>query len=338
MADLKAELWSKIGDHLASSAIFAAVKVGIAGALRSGPRRSDEMAAELGVDKGLLGSLLGLLSSEGIFEEPQPGCFQVTEVGKLLDDPEIRDRILDRFEVELPYFLKLDEALRTGRPVFETAHGTPFYGFLAGHSRFSRTFHTVLGRAGPAAAELLSRSFDFTTVARVVDVGGGNGSTLSSLLLRWPHLKGTLLDSPSGLRGASELIQSSGLEPRCMIEARDFFNSRLPSGDVLLLQWILCDWSDQDSLRILRNCSRSMAAGGRLLILESVGGPGSLPANLRALDLLLRITLGGRVRSHQQIADLVEEAGLRLVRASPTDRGSTVFEVALDLESARHDR
>jgi len=49
----------------------------------------------------------------------------------------------------------------------------------------------------PAVAE----AYNFDGIHSIVDVGGGHGLLLATILTRNPHLKGTLFDVPHVVRG-----------------------------------------------------------------------------------------------------------------------------------------
>ena len=81
--------------------------------------------------------------------------------------------------------------------------------------------------------------------SRVVDVGGGEGHLLASILENHPHLVGTCLDRPDvAARASAYLSNVAGAEA----VAGSFFE-RLPAGDVYVLKWILHDWDDDDALQ-----------------------------------------------------------------------------------------
>lgn len=48
------------------------------------PRRLDELAAAAGADPDALGRLMRFLTCRGVFAEPQPGVFSMTESARVL--------------------------------------------------------------------------------------------------------------------------------------------------------------------------------------------------------------------------------------------------------------
>ena len=61
-------------------------------------------------------------------------------------------------------------------------------------------------------------------------------------------------------------IRAAGAADRCGFEAGDFFESVPKGADLHVLKFILHDWTDEESRRILlRRCREALAPEGRLL-------------------------------------------------------------------------
>ena len=83
-----------------------------------------------------------------------------------------------------------------------------------------------------------------------------------------------------------------------------------------MLKSIVHDWDDEDAERILRNVRTSIAADGKLLLLDVVLPGRRRPGSL--LDLEMLFTVGGRERTRAEFADLLARAGFRLSRGVET--------------------
>ena len=95
------------------------------------------------------------------------------------------------------------------------------------------------------------------TVRTVVDVGGGTGAMLASLLRRHSHARGVLVDLPGTVARAGEIIESFGVGDRVTVEGQSFFDA-LPAGaDLYLLKNVLNDWPDEPTVAILRRCAEA---------------------------------------------------------------------------------
>ena len=83
-------------------------------------------------------------------------------------------------------------------------------------------------RTGPA----LAKAYDFSKSEHLVDVGGGQGQVLCSVLQRFPALRGTVFDLPRLIDGARALIARERLSDRCVAVGGDMFTLRTHAGRV----------------------------------------------------------------------------------------------------------
>ena len=163
--------------------------------------------------------------------------------------------------------------------------------------------------------EPIAAAYDVRRLGVVVDVGGGHGSLLSAILARHPEVEGVLFDLPDGVAAAEAGL--GGPLPRCELVAGDFFESVPAGGDIYLMKKVLHDWSDDDAVRILANCRRAMAPGGRVLVAETVIPPGNAPDPIKVMDVNMLVVTGGRERTADEFAALFARAGLTAGRVSP---------------------
>src|SRR5262249_32992231 len=128
-------------------------------------------------------------------------------------------------------------------------------------------------------------AFNFSGIGTLVDVGGGNGSTLTQTLIRTPKLKGILYDLPHVVERAKPLLKSAGVADRCQPIGGSFFESAPPGGDAYMMRHILHDWYDPECETILKNIRKVIPKNGQLLIVETVIPPGNTPHFAKLLDL-----------------------------------------------------
>ena len=101
----------------------------------------------------------------------------------------------------------------------------------------------------------------------------------------------------------------------------------MPGGaDAYLMRHILHDWDDDNAKTILRTVHGALGAGGKLLAVESVIGPGNEPSFGKLLDLAMLLIPGGQERTEEEYRRLYEAAGFRLVRTVPTAAEVRVIE------------
>ncbi|MEP7223397.1 MAG: methyltransferase [Actinomycetota bacterium] len=219
-------------------------------------------------------------------------------------------------------------SLRTGRPAFETVFGADFFGYAAANPAWGREFDTAMTEITGETARSVATAYRFDGVRRIVDVGGGRGILLATLLAEHPELRGVLVDLPHVVADARGALAEAGLKDRCDVVAGDFFDAVPDGGDAYVLSWIVHDWDDERAARILANCRRVMGDDGRLLLVEAV-----LPENgssgydfATSLDLVMLIALGGRERTATEYQRLLARAGLVLTKVVPTASPMSVIE------------
>jgi hypothetical protein len=169
------------------------------------------------------------------------------------------------------------------------------------------------------------QAYPFDGLGSIVDVGGGHGLLLATILQSSPELKGTLYEVATVIEGA----RSGPLQPvmdRCTLVAGDMFTSIPPGADAYIMKHIIHDWSDDSCLKILKGCRMGVNRGGKLLVVDHVIQPGNGFDSGKFLDLEMLIFPGGKERSEPQFRELFAAAGWRLNRIVPTPAGASIVE------------
>lgn len=318
-----------ISGYWASQAVYAAAQLGIADLLKDGPLPIEQLAAATNTKPDMLYRVLRALASTGVFAESTPGTFQLTPAAELLrSDVDGSQRALALMMGEEHYEVwgRLTEVLRTGENAFEKVCGAPIFEFLGRHPDKGRIFDAAMtGIHGRETLAVLN-AYDFSGIRRLVDVGGGNGSKLSAILKRHPSLRGVLFDLPQVVDRAEPALREAGVADRCAVERGNFFTAVPAGADAYLLRHIIHDWTDEQSLTILRNIHRAMTDDGRLLLVESVIPPGNEPFAAKFLDLTMMLIPGGKERTEAEYRKLYDQAGFQLTRIVPTTTEISVIE------------
>jgi hypothetical protein len=183
------------------------------------------------------------------------------------------------------------------------------------HPHLNDAFNTVTSGEQARAISALLRGYDFGGRTCVADIGGGHGHLVGGILKKYPAMRGVLFDLPHVVEGAGAAMAEAGVAGRCDIIGGSFLESAPPGADVHILKHVLHNWDDDDCVRILRNLRSTIAADGRLLILENVL-PDDLDTALPVimLDLHMLLVHGGRERSEREYAALLAAAGFRSLR------------------------
>jgi O-methyltransferase domain len=239
-------------------AVYVAAKLGIPDLLQDQQRSSEDLAQATGTHPGVLYRLLRALSSAGVMAEFPERRFALTPVGQVLrsDVPESM-RALVVFCGE-PFYLhawqEILYSIQTGKPAWDKVHGMAVFDYYRQHPEDARIFDEAMTSLSWAEAHAVVRAFDFSRFRTLVDVGGGHGTLLMTILHAHPQLHGLLFDQPQVIEGARSRIMSEGLMSRCNVVAGDFFQAVLQGDDAYMLKSIIHDWDDEHSVALLTNC------------------------------------------------------------------------------------
>lgn len=333
MTDLPpaAQLAQMLTGCLPTQAVYAAAKLNIADQLASGPQSIEQLAKQSGANGEALYRLLRTLSSVGIFTETQARTFALTPMGELL-----RSNIpgsQHAFALMMGDYCykaigEMHYSVKTGRTGFDRAFGSPMFDWLATHPEEGRIFDAAMtGIHGPETRPMID-AFDFRVFNTIIDIGGGNASTITEILRACPKARGIVFDLPNVIDRTKRSLQDAGLADRCRAEAGDFFKSVPAAGanDAYILRHIIHDWDDEKSVAILRRCREAAAPGAKLLVVESVLPPANQPHPGKWLDLIMLTCPGGLERTAEEYEALFSKSGWRLNRIVPTSSPVSVIE------------
>ena len=116
------------------------------------------------------------------------------------------------------------------------------------------------------------------------------------------------------------------MKGRIEVRAGDMFKE-VPTGvDAYIMKYIIHDWNDSESQKILRNCRNGVNSGGRLLVIDQVVPPGNDPVPAKLMDLAMLVYITGKERTEREWRDLFAASGWRLTRIVPTSTEMCVIE------------
>lgn len=311
-----------------SQAIYVAAKLGIADLVKDGPKTAVELAQACGAHDTSLHRLLRMLASVGVFAEDSQGRFGLTPLAQCLVETPGSQRAAALMMGEEHYrcWGELEYSICTGKTAFDKIFGQPIFDYLSQHPEQARIFDAAMSGIHGAETQVMLEAYNFHGVHTLVDIGGGNGSVLCATLHRYPQMRGVLYDLPGVIDRAQRNIAEAGLAARCQAVGGSFFESVPAGGDAYMMRHIIHDWTDEQSLTILRHCRAVMGPTSRLLVIESVIPPGNNPSFAKQLDVNMLVIPGGQERTESEYRTLFEAAGLRLARIVPTRMEISVIE------------
>jgi hypothetical protein len=325
--------------YVPSAALWVAAELKVADLIGTGSKSVAELAKKTNTNEDALFRILRLLAMTGIFTESRPRHFALTPPAEFLrsDHPQsMRDTVVwlaDPFHFNIA--AELLHSVRTGQPTVEHVTGKPAFEYFSSNPVEFDRFHLAMTNLSAMAVSAALEAYDFSSCKTIVDVGGGHGFAICSILKKYPQMQGVLFDLQDIVPGGEKRIADLGLENRCHSVHGDFFKAVPEGGDIYFMKHILHDWTDEQATTILRNCRRAFDARpdskrtGRVVLLEFVVPPGNEPHPSKIIDIEMLFFPGGRERMEQEWRELFAGAGFRLTRIVPTKSPFSVIEAEI---------
>lgn len=301
-----------------AQALYTAVKLMVPDHIETGRRTSWELAQAIGASQDGIQRLMRLLVSINVFEGNDRTGYRNTTLSLLLLDRShsLRDMCLLYGEECYAAWGHACHSIRTASSGFQTAYGQSFYEYLSQNANTAKRFQQVMN-TGSMFFHWVTEIFDFSGNKMVVDVGGGGGQLLATILNVVPDARGTLFDKKHMLSEARKhLGDTIGLERVEFVDG-DMFKAVPAGGDIYLLSRVLAGWGDDKVVNVFKNCRLGMAdLSSRLLIFDRLVED-EKPTMLPALwDLQLLMTIGGRHRTLGNFEVLLKRGGFKIEHVS----------------------
>jgi hypothetical protein len=310
--------------------ILVAVNLGIADLLKNGPLSIADLAEATGTHARSLYRMLRALASRGIFSEDADGRFSLTALADPLraDAPDsVRTwALFVGSEANRQTWAHLSFSVRTSKPAFEHIYGKGWFEYLDEQPEMAQIFNDLMTGGSTSEAAAIIEAHDFSVYRKIVDIGGGHGALLAHILEQNSQSSGVLFDAPSVIAGATGAIDVHVAQGRVEKVAGDFFEALPSGGDAYVLKHIIHDWDDDRAIIILKNCQQAMAENGRVLLVEMVIPAGNAPSPGKFLDLMMLLYFHSRERTESEYRDLLQQAGLKLIKVTPTASPFSIFE------------
>ncbi len=318
--------------YMASRALNIVTELKVADLLSAGPKPVFELAKATGTNEDALYRVLRALASVGIFTEVAPRKFGLTPAAELLQSgvpgsfhPMVRF-MCDAFHFTM--YADMMHAVKTGETVCQRVLGMPVFEYFAKDRREGEVFNDAMTSFSSAVIPAVLEVYDFSSIGTLMDVAGGHGFVLTSVLEKYPQMKGILFEMEHVCEGARARIASLDCKGRCHVVTGDFFKSIPAGADAIIMKHIIHDWNDEQAITILKNCHRALAGKpkAKVILLDSVLAPGNGPDFGKIIDLEMLMMPGGRERTEEEFRTLFAKAGFQLTRIVPNKSPLSVVE------------
>ncbi|KAJ0967137.1 hypothetical protein J5N97_024054 [Dioscorea zingiberensis] len=200
----------------------------------------------------------------------------------------------------------LKYAVSDGSIPFVKANGVTLFKYHSKDPMFTEEFNKfMLNLTTMLVKKTLETYKGFESLKKLVDVGGGLGATLGLILSKYPHIKGINFDLPF-------VVSQAPAIPGVEHVGGDMFDS-VPTGDAIFLKWILHNWSDEDCVKLLKNCWNALPENGKVIISETLipDTPEDTDSakNSFHADLVMLAYFGAKERTEKEYECLAKQSG-----------------------------
>ena len=308
-----------------SQATLVATELGIPDLLADGPRTSADLAQATDTHPGALFRLLRALAAASLLAMDAEQRFGLTPLGASLQrgmPGELRAHILFQHDRVYQVFGDLLHSIQTGEPAFDHLYGQSNWEWYATDAAASAIHDESMASETNVMTAALLAAYDFSPFGTIVDVGGGSGALLATVLEATPTARGVLFDLPFVVAEPHPALRAPQLAERTTLVGGSFFEAVPAGGDAYMLKFVVHDWDDAHSAAILRACHTAMAGKGTLVVMDVV-----LPERVDVsptaqfgalMDLTMLVwTPNGRERTAAEFRTLLASAGFVLKRIIP---------------------
>jgi len=261
----------------------------------------------------------------------------------------------------------LSYSVETGENSFKHANGLDMFEYFQQdqNRKDAQIFNSAMASITSSHVSSISSMYDFSQFNTVIDIGGGHGIFISSLLKNNAKLRGILFDLPHAIESAKNLYASesanTGAEigkdflSSCKLIEGDFFKSIPIGADGYIIKNVILNWDDDSATKILKNClqaiektksisrqTTTMTANAsqddkqqnkinpKLLIIDLIMPEGDEPFIGKFIDILmLALTHKGRIRTEKEFHKLLNSSGFiitKIIHQSDNDNFLSIIE------------
>jgi hypothetical protein len=317
-------IWDLIFPFWGTPAVLVAHDLGLFSLLGKEPHTLGEICKELKLAPRAAEALLQMNVAYGLIEA-RDDTYRLAPVAEeylVESSPVALCGYLDYLVAnsELWSVKTLKNAVLTNSP--QVAGGRDLFTTREIQEAFAKVFTRAMHAHSMGAALTWPDTVDLSEHRAILDVGGGSGAHMVGVLLRYPNLKGILLDTPSVITEAEQYIGRFGLGDRIRVLAADMWTDPFPHADVHLYCDIFHDWPKDKGQFLARKSFESLPSGGKIILREVLfddARTGPVAAAAYSVNMLL-ITQGGQF-SKREIRVLLTETGFHEVQMGPPGAG-----------------
>ncbi len=181
-------------------------------------------------------------------------------------------------------------------------------------------YTALMAASQPLVSSEILVAYSFSKHRCLLDVGGGDGTFLTTVAASAPALQLMLFDLPTVAERAKTRFLNNGLADRARAVGGDFLRDPIPTGaDIITLVRVVHDHDDASVVALLTAIRRALPVDGVLLIAEPMAEtPGAEPMGDAYFGFYLLAMGRGRPRTATELEQLLHRTGFKRIRTVPT--------------------
>src|SRR6185436_10318840 len=321
-APAAAAVFELVSGAWVAQAVQVAAELRIADALTEEPLHLEALADRVGADPDALRRLMRALISRGVFRQRRDGRYDLTALANALrSDAQFSmyqwARVVGSPQHREHWSLLL-ESVKSGKATLPQLRGKEAFEYLRDEPELAEALHDAMTTLTDLAAVTVVATYDFGRYRTIVDVGGGQGGLLATILAATPNARGVVYDLPEVAAGAPALLRRRGVEDRVRVEGGSFFVSVPAGGVAYVLKAVIHDWPDEQAVAILRSVHAAAGGDATVLLIEAVLPEDNHDYPGNWADLEMQLLASSREHPADEHRDLLGQAGLRMTRVVQT--------------------
>jgi len=305
-----------------SKTLLSAVELGLFSILSGAPTTAEDLRKKLGLHSRSAVDFFDALVALGMLTRKDGLYANTPEADLFLDrkKPSYVGGLLEMANARLyPFWAKLTDGLKTGKPQNEIAGGEDLFAALYAEPARLKQFLSAMTGISMGAGKAAAVAFPWKNYKSFIDVGCAQGGFTAQVALAHPHLTGGGFDLPKVRPIFEEYMKSFRLQDQMTFYPGSFFDDPLPKADVIVMGHILHDWDLAEKRMLIKKAYDALPSGGAYIAYEAIiddERKQNAFGLLMSLNMLIE-TQGGFDFTGANCQGWMKEAGFKDTRVVP---------------------
>ena len=185
-----ATMFEMLTGYRLAAALAAMAKLDLADLLADGPRDVVDLAERAGAHAPSLARLLRFLAAYDVVRVTGPSQYELTPLGACLRGSAPGSLRTQALAIGEAWYWQpwgeLAHSVRTGQAAFPRVMGEDQFAYLAHHPEAQTLFDRLMTKLSDREVDAVIAAYDLARFRTVVDIGGGHGRMLATVLQAYP--------------------------------------------------------------------------------------------------------------------------------------------------------